>query len=513
MSASEGRRRRREGRAGQGGPAEPAVPRAPYIRRGIGTFDILSDEGCEIIERNADTILQEVGMEFRDDPEALALFKDAGAEVKGERVRFERGMCRKIIQATTPAKFTQHARNPANSVVIGGDNSLFAPTFGAPFVHDLDQGRRYATLEDFRNCVKVGQMIPALHHSGGVVSEPVDVPVSKRHLDMVYSHLRYSDKAFMGAVTAPERAEDTVEMAKIVFGADFVEENCCIYSVSNVNAPLVLDGTMSGALKAYARHNQAVVVSPFILSGAMSPCTVAGTLGQLFAEAQGGLALIQLVRPGAPGVFGTFASAISMQSGAPTFGTAEGSKVVFGAAKLARRLGVPFHSVGALSASKIPDAQAAAEGAITLQTALLAGVNFIIHATGWLEGGLVMSYEKTIIDADLCAMLQRFAAGIGLDENEQALDAVREVGPGAHYLGCAHTQANFKTAFHRSPVADNNSFEQWQADGSLDMAQRANALWKRMLEDYEPPPIDPGVDEGLGDFVARRKEALPDAFE
>ncbi len=509
MTATEGRRRRREGRAGHGAP--PA-PRAPYIRRGIGTFDILSDEGCEIIERNAETILQEIGMEFRDDPEALALFREAGAEVTGERVRFERGMCRRIIQATTPARFTQHARNPENSVVIGGNNALFAPTFGPPFVHDLDEGRRYATLEDFRNFVKLGQMIPALHHSGGVVCEPVDVPVSKRHLDMIYSHLRYSDKAFMGAVTAPERAEDTVEMAKIVFGRDFVETNCCIYSVSNVNAPLVLDGTMSGALKVYARHNQAVVVSPFILSGAMSPCTVAGTLGQLFAEVLGGLALIQLVRPGAPGVFGTFASAISMQSGAPTFGTAEGSKVVFGAAKLARRLGVPFHSVGALSASKIPDAQAAAEGAITLQTALLAGVNFIIHATGWLEGGLVMSYEKTIIDADLCAMLERFAAGIGLSENEQALDAIREVGPGAHFLGCAHTQANFKTAFHRSPVADNNSFEQWQADGSLDMAKRANALWKQMLKDYEPPPIDPGVDEGLRDYMARRKEVLPDAF-
>ena len=509
MTATEGRRRR-VGRAGHGGP--PAVPRAPYIRRDIGIFDILSDEGCEIIERNAETILQEIGMEFRDDPEALALFRHAGADVKGERVRFERGMCRRIIQATTPARFTQHARNPENSVVIGGNNALFAPTFGPPFVHDLDEGRRYATLEDFRNFVKLGQMIPALHHSGGVVCEPVDVPVSKRHLDMVYSHLRYSDKAFMGAVTAPERAEDTVEMAKIVFGRDFVETNCCIYSVSNVNAPLVLDGTMSGALKVYARHNQAVVVSPFILSGAMSPCTVAGTLGQLFAEALGGLTLIQLVRPGAPGVFGTFASAISMQSGAPTFGTAEGSKVVFGAAKLARRLGVPFHSVGALSASKIPDAQAAAEGAITLQTALLAGVNFIIHATGWLEGGLVMSYEKTIIDADLCAMLERFAAGIDLSENEQALDAIREVGPGAHYLGCAHTQANFKTAFYRSPVADNNSFEQWQADGSLDMATRANALWKQMLKDYEPPPIDPGVDEGLRDYVARRKEVLPDAF-
>ncbi len=506
MTATEGRRRRRVGRAGHGGP--PAVPRAPYIRRGIGIFDILSDEGCEIIERNAETILQEIGMEFRDDPEALALFRHAGAEVTGERVRFERGMCRRIIQATTPARFTQHARNPENSVVIGGNNALFAPTFGPPFVHDLDEGRRYATLEDFRNFVKLGQMIPALHHSGGVVCEPVDVPVSKRHLDMVYSHLRYSDKAFMGAVTAPERAEDTVEMAKIVFGGDFVENNCCLYSVSNVNAPLVLDATMLGALKVYARHAQAVVVSPFILAGAMSPVTVAGTLAQLFAEVLAGLALIQLIRPGAPCVFGTFASPISMQTGAPTFGTPEGMQILFSAAALARRLGVPFHSVGALTASKVPDAQAAYESAATLEASFLAGVNLIIHATGCLEGLLTMGYEKTIMDADLCGAQQAFSQGVDLSEEAQALDAVREVGPGAHYLGCDHTQRNFESAFYRSTVADNKTFEQWSADGGTWAHERAHGMWKELLETYEPPAMDPGTGEALQAFVEKRLAQL-----
>ena len=513
MAETRSRRGRGRGRAArQAERAKRKPPRVAYIQRKIGVFEILDDEGCEIIEHQAETILQEIGMEFRGEPEVLKALRDAGADVRGERVRFERGMCRSIIQATAPSEFTQHARNPENSVRIGGKNTVFGPTFGPPFVHDLDGGRRYATIEDFRNFVKLGHMLPALHHSGGVVYEPVDLPVNKRHLDMIYSHLRDNDKPFMGSVTAQERAEDTVNMAKIVFGEEFVENNCVLYSVSNVNAPLVLDATMSAAAKVYARHNQAVVISPFILSGAMSPCTVAGTLAQLFAEVLGGLSLVQLIRPGAPCVFGTFASAISMQSGAPTFGTPEGSKVIISAAKLARRLGVPYHGMGSLCASKLPDAQAAYEGILTMQTSLLAGANYIIHATGWLEGGLTMSYEKTIMDADRCAALQVFAEGIGLDENELALDAVREVGPGGHYLGCAHTQANFETAFYRSTVADSNSYEQWKSDGGLDEAQRANRLWKQLLADYQRPAMDPGVDEALQAYVAKRKESMPDAF-
>jgi trimethylamine--corrinoid protein Co-methyltransferase len=375
-------------------------------------------------------------------------------------------------------------------------------------VHDLEGGRRYATLEDFRNFTKLHHMLPSVHHSGGVVCEPVDVPVPLRHLDMIYTHLRFNDKPFMGAVTAPERSLDTVNMAKIVFGEAFVEENCCIYSVSNVNAPLVLDATMLGALKVYARHNQAVVVSPFILAGAMSPVTVAGTLSQLFAEVLAGLALIQLIRPGAPAVFGTFASPISMQTGAPTFGTPEGMQIQFCAAALARRLGVPFHSVGGLTASKVPDAQAAYESAMQLQAAFLAGVNFIIHATGCLEGLLTMGYEKTVMDADFCGALQRFSEGVDLSENAQALDAVREVGPGNHYLGCEHTQANFETAFYRSPLADNKSFEQWSDEGAVWHQDRAAKLWRQMLKDYEKPPMDQATDEALQAYMAKRREEI-----
>ncbi len=502
--------RRRHRRSPARGPAAARVPPAPYVQRGIGVFDILDDEGCELIEHNAETILQEIGMEFRGDSEVLQILREGGADVSGERVRFARGLCRRIIQATSPAEFTQHARNPARSVRIGASNTVFGPTFGPPFVHDLDAGRRYATIDDQRNFVKLTYLSPGLHHSGGILAEPVDLPVNKRHLDILYSHVRYSDKAFFGSMLGAERAADSVAMAKIVFGDEFVDKHTVLYSVSNVNAPLVLDATMSGSLKTYARHNQAVVVSPFILSGAMSPCTVAGTLAQLLAEVLGGLTLVQLVRPGAPGIFGTFASAISMQSGAPTFGTPEGSKIIFGAARLARRLGVPYHGMGALTASKLPDAQAAYEGALTMQSSLLAGANYIIHSAGWLEGGLTMGYEKFVIDADRCAALAEFARGVSLDENEQALDAIREVGPGGHYLGCDHTQRNFRSAFHTSRLADNNAYEQWIGEGGLDQAQRASRLWKQMLADYQAPPIDAGVDEALREFIARRKAAMPD---
>jgi trimethylamine--corrinoid protein Co-methyltransferase len=303
-----------------------------------------------------------------------------------------------------------------------------------------------------------------------------------------------------------------VSLAKIVFGDDFVEDNCCIINLINANSPMTFDGTMLGALKVYARHNQACVVSPFILAGAMSPVTVAGTLAQLLAEAMVGMATTQLVRPGAPVVFGTFGSSISMQSGAPTFGTPEPTMVLLASAQLARRLGVPFRSGGSLCGSKIADAQAAYESANTLLPTLLGGVNFVLHAAGWLEGGLASGYEKFVMDADQLGMMQVLAGGVDLSENGQAMDAIREVGPGAHFLGCAHTQANFETAFYRSTIADNNSFEQWEAEGNQDAIQRANTLWKEMLAAYEAPEIDPGVDEALNAFITEKKESMPDSF-
>jgi trimethylamine--corrinoid protein Co-methyltransferase len=501
--------RKRGGRRARssGGGAAPAI--VPHITRKIPVYELISEEGLETIERNADTVLQEIGIDFRHPP-ALELFREAGADVRGERVHFPRGMCRSIIRESAPRSFVQKARNPERSVVIGGDNTVFAPVYGPPFVRDLDRGRRYAVIEDFRNFVKLAYMLPSLHHSGGTVCEPTDLPVNKRHFDMVYSHIRYSDKPFMGSVTHPERAEDSVAMCRILFGEEFVDRNAVLINLINANSPMVFDDTMLGACEVYARANQASVISPFILAGAMSPVTAAGTLTQILAEAMAGIAFTQLVRPGSPVVFGTFASSISMQSGAPTFGTPEPAIVLNGAAALARRLGVPFRSGGSLCGSKVPDAQAAYESAQTLLPTVHAGTNFVLHAAGWLEGGLVSSYEKLIMDADQLGMMQVLANGIDLSDNGQALDALREVGPGAHFLGCGHTQENFMSAFYRSTIADNNSFEQWESEGSRDSASRANGIWKRLLNEYQAPPLDPAVDEALQAYMTRRKGEFAD---
>jgi len=487
----------------------PTRPSTPYISRRVPIYNLAREEQLVLVETNAERVLEEIGIDFKDDPGALELFRDAGADIDGERVRFPKGLCREIIQANAPRQFTQHARNPARNVEIGGDHMVLVPAYGPPFVHDLDKGRRYATLTDFEQFTKLAYLSPHLHHSGGTLCEPVDRPVNQRHLDMIYSHLRWSDKPFMGSVTSPERAQDTVDMAKLVFGDAFVNKHCVITSLINANSPMTFDATMLGAARVYAQNGQATVISPFILAGAMSPVTVIGTCTQIFAEALAGMTFVQLVRPGAPVIFGTFSSSISMQSGAPTFGTPEPSQVMYVAAALARRLGVPFRSGGGLCASKVPDAQAAFESANTLQTSMLAGVHFMLHAAGWLEGGLTMGYEKFVLDADQAGMIAAFANGLDTSDNGQALDALRDVGPGNHFLGCAHTQANFEEAFYRSSIADNNSFEQWAADGKLDAAQRANQQWKAQLAAYEAPPIDAAIDEALLDFMAKRRTALP----
>ncbi|MEM7071962.1 MAG: trimethylamine methyltransferase family protein [Pseudomonadota bacterium] len=499
----------REARKMRREQASPSAP--PYITRKIGYFSPFDEEMLTLIEQNSNRVLHEIGIEFRGDAEVLDYWKKAGARIDGERVHFDPGLCQSIIRASAPSQFIQHARNSDRNVVIGGDHMVLVPAYGPPFIHNLDEGRRYATLEDFKNFIKLAWQTPHLHHSGGTVCEPVDIPVNKRHLDMVYSHIRYSDKPFMGSVTTPERAEDSVKMAEILFGEDFVDQHCVLVNLINANSPMVFDDTMLGALKVYARHNQACIVSPFILAGAMSPVTVVGTLTQLYAEALAGMALTQLIRPGAPVVFGTFASSISMQSGAPTFGTPEPSLVLFGAASLARRLGVPFRSGGGLCASKLPDAQAAYESANTLQSAAFAGVNFMLHTAGWLEGGLAMGYEKFIMDCDQAGMLARLVGGIDCSVDAQAMDALHQVGPGQHFLGCDHTQRNFETAFYRSAIADNNSYEQWLADGSQDLAMRANGLWKSMLAEYQPPALDPALDEKLQAFIKARKAAMPDS--
>jgi len=332
-----------------------------------------------------------------------------------------------------------------------------------------------------------------------------------RDSDMLYLHMTRSDKPHLGAITEKSRAEDSVAMARLLHGDAVFDNNCVIMGNVNTNSPLHVDKVVTEAIQVYCGAGQGIVVVPFILGGAMGPVTTAAAVSQALAEAMVCCAFSQLVRPGAPVVFGSFASSMSMQSGAPTFGTPEPANVLYVMAALARRLGVPFRSGGHLCTSKLADAQAAYESAATMQPTVLGGVNFVLHSAGWLEGGLVMGYEKFVLDNDQCGMVETFLKGVDLSENGQAMDAIRDTGPGQHFLGCAHTQANFETAFYRSTIADNNSFEQWQAEGSLDAEQRANGIWKRMLEAYQAPEMDPGRDEALTAFIEAKKAAVPDA--
>lgn len=508
-----GQRRKRGG----GGAARRAERTAPkheavrFITRNIPNFEILNDEALEIIEYNAETVLEDVGVNFLDNPAALERWRQAGATIEGERVRIPRGLARKLC-ATAPSSYVQHARNPERNVEIGGKSLVLAPVYGPPFVRDIDGGRRYATIADFQNFVRLGYMSKWLHHSGGTVCEPTDIAVNKRHLDMLYAHMTLSDKPYMGSVTEPVRAEDSVKMSEILFGEQFVRDNTVMTSLINVNSPLTFDSIMMGALEVYARAGQGCIISPFIVGGAMAPVSIAGTLTQVLAEALAGIAYSQLVRAGAPVVFGAFVTSIDMNSGAPTFGTPEASKILYGAGQLARRLGLPYRSGGGLCGSKLPDAQAGYETSNTLNAVLLGGVNFCLHACGWLEGGLVSSFEKFVMDADQLGVLHSIAAGIEIDENGQAMDAINEVGPGGHYLGCAHTQANFKTAFWRSGVLDYKPFETWEEDGAKDTMTLANDKVKRMLSEYQQPSIDPAIDEALQEFMRRRKASEPDAF-
>jgi len=484
---------------------------ARFIERNIPNFEILNEEALQIIEWNAETILEEIGVNFVESPEALERWRNAGATISGERVRIPRGLARKLC-STAPKTFTQHARNPERNVEIGGRNLVLAPVYGPPFVRDAEGGRRYATIHDFQNFVKLGYMSKWLHHSGGTVCEPTDVPVNKRHLDMLLAHMTLSDKPYMGSVTEPSRAADSVEMSKILFGSDFVDQNTVMTSLININSPLTFDSIMMGALEVFAKANQAAIISPFIVGGAMAPVTVAGTLTQVLAEVLAGVAYSQLIRAGAPVIFGAFVTSIDMNSGAPTFGTPEAAHITYGAGQLARRMGLPYRSGGSFCGSKLPDAQAAYETANSLNMALLSGVNFMLHACGWLEGGLVSSYEKFVMDADQLGTLHHLAKGILMDENAQAMGALREIGPGGHFLGCQHTQDNFKTAFWRSDLLDYKPFETWDEEGARDTQTLAGVRVKKMLGDYQAPAMDEAKREELEDYVARKKASMPDAF-
>jgi trimethylamine--corrinoid protein Co-methyltransferase len=504
--------RRRASRASRRAKAESAALQTPsLIKRKIPIYELLSEEELVKLEIQANWILSEIGIEIRGDSVALALFKQAGASVVGERIHFDRGHVRSLCQ-TAPKQYTMHARNPDKNIEFGGDKLILGPAYGSPFVTDIKGGRRYGTIEDFQNFIKLTYMTPWLQHQSGTVCEPVDVAVNKRHLDMVYAHLRYSDKPFMGSVTAPERAQDSLAMARIVFGDEFMQDHLVIQGNINVNSPLVYDDTMTGALRTYAAANQGNVISPFILGGAMSPVTQAALIAQAHAEAMVGIALTQLVRKGAPVVYGSFLTTMDLKTGAPTFGTPESSLACLAISQLCRRLGLPFRCGGHLTASKVADAQAMQESVDTMNPAIMAGANFIFQSAGWLEGGLTIGYEKFVMDADRCGAIARMVQGLSLDDNQLASDAYREAGVGNNFLGVAHTLRNYKTANYRAELGDTSSFEQWTDDGSKDMQQRAYEKWTKMLTQYQMPEIDPAIDEALLEFMRLKKQAVADEW-
>lgn len=485
----------------------------PTIRRRlIPAYRLLDDASLAAIERQADWILENVGFDIRGDRDALALFEAAGARIDGERLRFEPGHVRHLC-ASAPSSFTLHARDPDRSITLGGDHIVLMPGYGSPFVTDLKGGRRYATLDDFRNFVKLTYATPWLTHSGGTVVEPVDVAVNKRHLDMVHAHLTLSNKPFMGAVTAPERARDSLDMARLVFGPAFMAQNAVIQANININSPLVLDGVMSRSLRAYAGAGQSVAVSPAIFGGAMGPVSAAAIAAQTLAEGMVGIALAQLVRPGTPCVFGSFHSTMNLKSGALTFGTPEANLVTLVLGQLGQQLGVPTRSGGGqITASNTPDGQAMQDSSSAMWATLISGTNMVWHAAGWLEGGLTMSYEKFVMDLDHCGMALRMLQGMSVGDEDFARASYLEAGPGQNFLATSHTQKHYATANYQSELPEAGPFENWLENGSPNAAERASARWRHMLKAYEPPAMDAGIRAALDDFVAERKCALPDEW-
>ena len=488
------------------------VPASSYIRRTLPFFDLLREEQIARLESQVDWIFQDVGIAFRDDPTALALWKEQGATIDGDIVcapaDWIRSLCKKA-----PTEFTQLARNPERSVTIGGNNQVFAPIYGAPFVRDLEGGRRYGTLAAFNDLVRLSYLHPNLHHGGFVTCEPCDIPVSKRHLDMLFAHMTLSDKPHLGAITEMSRAQDSVDMAEIMFGKEVMENNCVIMGNVNTNSPLLVDKVVTEAVRVYCGNGQGIVVVPFILSGAMGPVSTAASIAQAMAEAMMVCAYVQLVHPGAPFVLGNFLSSMSLKSGAPTFGMPEPLVSNYIIGQLARRAGLPLRCGGSLTASKIEDGQAAYESADSMHSTMLAGANFVLHAAGWLEGGLCTGFEKLIMDADRLGSYQK-VLDIGLDTSEEAFarDAYSEVDAGGHFLGCAHTMRNYQTAFYEPALSDSENVESWVDSGSQDMRQRAHKRWTSMLQDYQEPPIDIAKREELAAYVSKRKEELPDAW-
>ncbi len=505
-------KQRHKGRQKRGVSVQAYNPTPIYRQRLIPTYDLLEESELVEMEKHADWLLENVGMEFRGDEVAKELFRDAGATIDYNLVRFEAGLARDLCK-TAPTEFDLHARNPAHTVHLGGNSIVFMPGYGSPFVTDLDQGRRYATLEDFRNFVKLSYATPYLHHSGGTVVEPVDIPVNKRHLDMTLAHLCLSSKPFMGAVTAPERARDTLTMAEMVFGKEFMQANAVIQGNININSPFVFDHTMSASLRIYAQANQCVCVSPAIFGGAMGPVTPAAIAAQTYAEAIAGIALTQLVRPGCPVVFGSFHSTMNLRTGSLTFGTPEANLVTMALSQLGKRLGVPTRSGGGqITAANTADALAQADSTNAMWSTVLSGTHQVWHAAGWLEGGLTMSYEKFILDVDNCGSILRMLQGMRVAPDDLSKESYLEISPGQNFLSTSHTLAHYTTANYESLIPDTGPYETWKENGGLTATDLANRVWKEMIAHYKPPEIKETIKTQLEEFVTLRKSEMPDEW-
>ena len=504
MSGSQPRERsrdRRARRAGAGGQVRPA-----QITYNIPRAEVATPADLQRIHDMSMRVLNELGIAFYD-AEVLEILAGHGARVEGDIAFFDEALLMEYVQKA-PAEFTQQARNPANNVILGGNRSVFAPVYGPPFVQDKERGRRQATLEDFRNFVKLAYMSPYLHHSGGTVVEPNDEPVPTRHLDMVYTHARYSDKAFMGSVTDPANAADSVAMAEIIFGKESIRETPALLSLINVSSPRRYDDRMLGCVKAYAKAGQALLITPFLMAGAMSPASLAGTMALQNAEALAGIALAQMITPGLPVIYGSFMTNLDLQSGATVFGSPESQLTLMTLAQLAASYKLPFRSGGTFTSSKLPDAQAGYESVQVMLPAVQAQTNFVLHAAGWLESGLVAGYEKFVIDCEVLGMYHRWARGIDFSDEDFAFDALAEVPPGGHFLGTQHTIRHFRDAFYRAEMFDYNAFEQWELNGAEDTYTRAHHKWQALLAAYQEPGLDPHIDGELQAFMQERKRAL-----
>lgn len=473
-------------------------------------LEVITPEQIDQLHEAAMHILETIGLAFLDS-EALDIWEKAGAKVdhKRQHVWIDRGLVMELV-AKAPSTFNWRARNLQRDQAIGGNHITFVPNGGVIFAQDMDKGRRPGTLEDYYNFLRFNQMCNVLHYTGDQLVVPHDVRVSYRHLRRLYGAFTLSDKAAMEAAHGRVIPADAIAMASLVFGEDVTQSSAgpVLGGIINSSSPLRYDDRMLGGMITFGRAGQVLIITPFVLAGAMSPITMAAAVAQQNAEALAGIAFVQAVRPGSPVLYGGFTSNIDMRSGSPAFGTPEGAWAMAIGAQLARRYNLPYRGSGSLNTSKIPDAQAAWETMWTLWPAVLAHTNFIMHSVGWLDGGLTVSYEKIMIDMENLGMFQHFLAGMQINQETLALDMIAQVPPGGHHFGTSHTQARFSSEFYAPFLADRQNYESWLQNGALDASQRANKVWKQLLEEYEAPPIDNALQEALLNYVERREREL-----